>query len=144
ALAFSSAATCASVRINPSCATLASKALRRFWNVSRSCRSQTPRTPEGETINACRLSSLATLTCPNAGCSNANSSTACSISLETRFAGIGFLRLIRHEDGVKEWMAFFDDLEGRLLALASKVTRTASEPDADGQSVATSDRTDGV
>jgi len=31
-------------------------------------------------------------------------------------------RLIhRHEDGVEEWMAFFEDLEGRLLALAAKV-----------------------
>jgi catechol 2,3-dioxygenase-like lactoylglutathione lyase family enzyme len=31
-------------------------------------------------------------------------------------------RLIhRHEDGVEEWMAFFEDVEGRLLALATKV-----------------------
>lgn len=31
-------------------------------------------------------------------------------------------RLIhRHEDGVEEWMAFFEDPDGRLLALAAKV-----------------------
>lgn len=31
-------------------------------------------------------------------------------------------RLIhRHEDGVEEWMAFFDDPDGRLLALAAKL-----------------------
>ena len=27
----------------------------------------------------------------------------------------------RHEDGTEEWMAFFNDLEGRLLALMSRV-----------------------
>jgi catechol 2,3-dioxygenase-like lactoylglutathione lyase family enzyme len=31
-------------------------------------------------------------------------------------------RLIhRHEDGVEEWMAFFEDPDGRLLALAARV-----------------------
>src|SRR3981189_2828788 len=40
--------TCASVRIRPSCATLASSALSLFFIVSRSWRCQTPRTPAGE------------------------------------------------------------------------------------------------
>jgi hypothetical protein len=47
-LAFSKAMTCASVRIKPSCATLASKAFSRFFIVSRSWRCQTPRTPAAE------------------------------------------------------------------------------------------------
>jgi DNA-binding CsgD family transcriptional regulator/catechol 2,3-dioxygenase-like lactoylglutathione lyase family enzyme len=29
----------------------------------------------------------------------------------------------RHESGVEEWMAFFEDLDGKLLALMSQVTR---------------------
>ena len=30
----------------------------------------------------------------------------------------------RHDDGVEEWMAFFDDLEGRTLAIMSQVSPT--------------------
>ena len=29
----------------------------------------------------------------------------------------------RHESGVEEWMAFFDDLDGKVLALMSQVRR---------------------
>jgi catechol 2,3-dioxygenase-like lactoylglutathione lyase family enzyme len=29
----------------------------------------------------------------------------------------------RHESGVEEWMAFFEDLDGKLLALMSRVAR---------------------
>ncbi len=29
----------------------------------------------------------------------------------------------RHESGMEEWMAFFEDLDGKLLALMSQVTR---------------------
>jgi len=44
-------------------------------------------------------------------------------------------RLIhRHEDGVEEWMTFFEDPEGRLLALAARVAPQATA----------SDRTDAV
>jgi catechol 2,3-dioxygenase-like lactoylglutathione lyase family enzyme len=32
----------------------------------------------------------------------------------------------RHESGVEEWMAFFEDVDGRLLALMSQVTATAT------------------
>lgn len=43
--------------------------------------------------------------------------------LETR--GVEFIRpphlIHRHPDGTEEWMAFFKDLEGRPLALLSKV-----------------------
>jgi catechol 2,3-dioxygenase-like lactoylglutathione lyase family enzyme len=31
----------------------------------------------------------------------------------------------RHEDGTEEWMAFFDDNEGRLLAIMSQVAPAA-------------------
>jgi hypothetical protein len=50
ALALSSATTCASVSTRPSWALLASKALSRFFMVSRSWRSHTQRTPAGETV----------------------------------------------------------------------------------------------
>jgi hypothetical protein len=33
----------------------------------------------------------------------------------------------RHEDGTEEWMAFFADNEGRLLAIMSQVPPLASE-----------------
>jgi hypothetical protein len=28
----------------------------------------------------------------------------------------------RHESGVEEWMAFFEDLDGKILALMSQVS----------------------
>ncbi len=31
----------------------------------------------------------------------------------------------RHESGVEEWMAFFEDLDGKVLALMSQVKRAA-------------------
>jgi catechol 2,3-dioxygenase-like lactoylglutathione lyase family enzyme len=34
----------------------------------------------------------------------------------------------RHADGLEEWMAFFDDLEGRTLALMCQVRAEASPP----------------
>src|SRR5512132_494939 len=49
AFALSSAASWLSVRIRPSCATLASKAFSRLAMVLRSWRTQTPRTPVAET-----------------------------------------------------------------------------------------------
>src|SRR6266496_3242356 len=55
----------------PSCATFADKAFKRRWKVCRSCRSQIVRTPAGDTTIARFLSSLATRTWPNAGCSSA-------------------------------------------------------------------------
>src|SRR3977135_2243427 len=61
--------TCASVRIRPSCATLASSALSLFFIVSRSWRCQTPRTPAGEIEWPSFLISLATRIWPKAGCS---------------------------------------------------------------------------
>jgi catechol 2,3-dioxygenase-like lactoylglutathione lyase family enzyme len=33
----------------------------------------------------------------------------------------------RHESGVEEWMAFFEDLDGKILALMSQVSRVRSE-----------------
>ena len=62
--------------------------------VSRSCRSHTLRTPNGEIVWPCFFSSLATRTWPNAGCSMAISTTAFSIAGSTRFFSIGFLRVI--------------------------------------------------
>src|SRR5271166_253567 len=93
-LAFSKATTCASVKIRPSCATLASRALRRFFIVSRSCRCQTPRTPAGEIENPSLLISLATRIWPKAGCSREKATIRASISGAVRFARIGFLREI--------------------------------------------------
>src|SRR5512132_2517894 len=55
AFALSSAASWLSVRIRPSCATLASKALSRLAMVLRSWRTQTPRTPVGETRRPCQF-----------------------------------------------------------------------------------------
>src|ERR1700716_2968957 len=86
--------TCASVRIRPSCATLASSALSRFFIVSRSWRCQTPRTPAGEIEWPSFLISLATRIWPKAGCSSENSTIRASISGAVRFAKIGFLRRI--------------------------------------------------
>ena len=62
--------------------------------VSRSCLSHTPRTPAGEMVWPCFLSSLETRTWPNAGLSIAISTTAVSIAGSTRFFSIGFLLLI--------------------------------------------------
>lgn len=51
---------------------------------------------------------------------------------ELESAGIAFLNaphlVHRHEDGTEEWMAFFQDNEGRPLAIMSQVT--AARPDA--------------
>jgi hypothetical protein len=93
-LAFSKAMTCASVKIRPSCATFASRALSLFFIVSRSCRSQTPRTPAGEIEKPSFLISLATRIWPKAGCSSEKATIRASISGAARFARIGFLRLI--------------------------------------------------
>lgn len=60
--------------------------------VSRSCRSQTQRTPAAETVIPFFLSSLAARTCPHAGSSIANSTTAFSISSPIRFLRFGLLR----------------------------------------------------
>ena len=86
--------TCASVSTRPSWALLASSALSRLVMVSSSWRCHTQRTPAGDTASPRFLSSLATRTCPKAGCSIASSTTASSISAATRFFSTGFLRLI--------------------------------------------------
>ena len=38
-------------------------------------------------------------------------------------------RIHRHDDGMEEWLAFFDDLEGRPLAIMSQVKPAAPEAD---------------
>jgi catechol 2,3-dioxygenase-like lactoylglutathione lyase family enzyme len=52
---------------------------------------------------------------------------ACHEELQSR--GIVFTRaphlIHRHDDGVEEWMAFFDDLEGRPLAIMAQVKPNA-------------------
>lgn len=54
-------------------------------------------------------------------------------------------RLIhRHESGVEEWMTFFEDPEGRVLALAAKVAPVATASDGATPSGAAADRTDAV
>src|SRR5208337_1786614 len=93
-LAFSKAASWASVRMTPSWATLASKAFRRFFMVSKSWRCHTQRTPAGDTVSPRFLNSLAMRTCPNAGCSMASATMAFSISWATRFLSTGFWREI--------------------------------------------------
>jgi len=93
ALALSSATTWASVSTRPSWALLASKALSRFFMVSRSWRSHTQRTPAGETVIPRFWSSLAMRTWPKAGCSMARATMASSISCGTQFFSTGFLRL---------------------------------------------------
>ena len=37
-----------------------------------------------------------------------------------KFAGAPHL-IHRHESGVEEWMAFFEDVDGKILALMSQV-----------------------
>ena len=71
-------------------ATLASRAFRRFFIVSRSWRCHTQRTPAGDTVSPRFLSSLAIRTCPKAGCSMASATMAVSISSATRFLSTGF------------------------------------------------------
>ncbi len=67
-LAFSNAASCASVRIRLwFSASRRSKAARRFWKVSRLCRSQIDRTPPGDTKMPRFFSALDTRFCPWAG-----------------------------------------------------------------------------
>src|SRR6516162_2541523 len=78
----------------PSCATLASSALRRCFIEVRSWRCHTQRTPAGEIDNPRRFSASATRTWPQAGCSIASSTTASSISIGVRFFSIGLRRLI--------------------------------------------------
>src|SRR5437660_12572672 len=94
ALAFSSAVICASVNRMPSCAALASSALRRCFIEVRSWRCHTQRTPAGEIDNPRRFSASETRTWPQAGCSIAISTTASSISGAVRFFRIGLRRLI--------------------------------------------------
>ena len=93
-MAFSSAATCASLRIRPSCAILASSAFSRFLVFSRSWRCHTQRTPKGETDRPRFFNSFDTRTWPQVGCSSAIATTAASISGATRFFTIGLRRLI--------------------------------------------------
>jgi hypothetical protein len=57
---FSSAVTCASVKMRPSWATFASSAFRRCLIVVRSCRCQMQRTPPADTMIPRFASSLAT------------------------------------------------------------------------------------
>ena len=78
----------------PSCATLASSAFRRSFIEVRSWRCHTQRTPAGEIDRPRRLSASEMRTWPQAGCSIASATTACSISLGVRFFKIGFRRLI--------------------------------------------------
>jgi hypothetical protein len=60
----------------------------------RDLRCHTHRTLKGETERPRIFSSFETRTWPQAGCSSANSTTACSIFGTTRFFRIGFWRLI--------------------------------------------------
>jgi hypothetical protein len=60
--------------------------------VCRSWRSQTERTPNGETEMPCLASSFETHVWPQAGWSIAMATTAASISGSTRFFRIGFRR----------------------------------------------------
>jgi len=83
----SRARNCSSVRIMCSWAALASSVLSRLRKVSRSWRSQTLRTPVGETISPRLVSSLATRTWPNAGFSKATSTTAFSMCSSTAAIG---------------------------------------------------------
>src|SRR5215813_11098410 len=78
----------------PSCATLASSALRRCLIEVRSWRCHTQRTPAGEIDRPCRFSISETQTWPQAGCSIAIATTACSISGAVRFFNTGLRRLI--------------------------------------------------
>ena len=57
-------------------------------------RSQTHRTPAGETVKPRFFSSLATRIWPKAGCSMAMATIAVSISSATRFRRTGFWREI--------------------------------------------------
>jgi catechol 2,3-dioxygenase-like lactoylglutathione lyase family enzyme len=50
---------------------------------------------------------------------------------ELRARGVSFASephlIHRHDDGTEEWMAFFEDLEGRTLAIMSQVKPVAVE-----------------
>ncbi len=76
------------------------KLAKLLGSVSEACkvmvswRSQTLRTPPGETNRPHLVSSLATRTWPNAGFSKAISITAFSTCSSTRFLGQGLRRLI--------------------------------------------------
>src|SRR5262245_17787874 len=59
---------------------LSSRALSRLFMLSRSWRSHTQRTPAGETTSPFFRNSLATRSCPNAGCSRASATIASSTS----------------------------------------------------------------
>src|SRR4051794_33092889 len=89
------ARTCDSVSTWPgSCASFASSAFSLLAKVCKSCRNQTLRTPLGDANNPRLVSSLAIRTCPNAGCSIANSTIACSMCGSVRFFRHGLRRLI--------------------------------------------------
>jgi hypothetical protein len=76
----------------PSCAALASSAFSRCFIEVKRCHTQ--RTPAGKIDSPRRFSASETRTWPQAGCSIAISTTACSISGAVPFFRIGFLRLI--------------------------------------------------
>src|SRR5215468_6986101 len=103
ALAFSRAVICASVNRMPSCATLASSALSRCLIEVRSWRCHTQRTPAGEIDRPCRFSASETRTWPQAGCSIAIATTACSISGAVRFFNTGLRRLISCNANSPPW-----------------------------------------
>src|SRR4029453_17138434 len=94
AVAFSSAAIWASVSKIPSCATLASSALRRCFIEARSWRRHPQPPPAGEIDSPRRLSASETRTWPQAGGSIASATAASSISIGVRFFRIGLRRLI--------------------------------------------------
>src|SRR5437868_710316 len=77
----------------PSCAALASSALRRCFIEVRSWRCHTQRTPAGEIDNPRRFSASETRTWPQAGCSIAIETTASSIcGLQDRLAPADLLQ----------------------------------------------------
>jgi hypothetical protein len=78
----------------PSCAALASSALRRRFIEVGSWRCRTQRTPAGEIDRPRRFSASDTCTWPQAGCPIAISTTACPIAGAVRFFRIGLPRLI--------------------------------------------------
>ena len=39
--------------------------------------------------------------------------------------------IYRHADGMEEWMAFFDDPEGRPLAIMAQVRQPSAQPAAE-------------
>src|SRR5215472_13355276 len=69
-------------------------ALRRCLIEVRSWRCHTQRTPAGEIDRPCRFRASDTRTWPQAGCSIASATAACSISIGVRFFNTGLRRLI--------------------------------------------------